>query len=239
MNRQEYYRREYKKINPQWQDSLSLYKDLIAENVHGGSFILDVGCGHGDFLKDVYARTPNTFGVDPDPRALEKNTIIQNKFTGTAAELLFKDNYFDLVVLAWVLEHLEKPQKVFKEICRVLKPGGKVIFLTPNKLNYNVWIIRLIPEKFHEFFTTRLYRRQEHDTYPQKYRINSPRRIRKILSAAGFQQKNLILNGDPSYISFNNFLFKTACLGEKIIAKIFPSAKVHLVGVFRKPENSA
>lgn len=36
---------------------------------------------------------------------------------------------FDLVVMGWVAKHLENPQKVFNEIHRVLKPGGKVIFL--------------------------------------------------------------------------------------------------------------
>ena len=41
--------------------------------------ILDVGCGHGEFLKPVFDRTPYTYGIDPDKDALEKNKFIKKK----------------------------------------------------------------------------------------------------------------------------------------------------------------
>mgnify|MGYP001204078536 CR=1 FL=1 len=142
----------------------------------------------------------------------------------------FKDNFFDLVVCAWVFEHLKNPQQSLKEIHRVLKPNGKLIFLTPNTLNYNVWIIRLIPSIFHNYLTKKLYNRQDNDTFPKQYRINTPKDIDKILSSAGLKKEKIILNEDPSYISFNSLSFKLALL----LDKIFKNRKVHIIGVYSK-----
>ncbi len=173
--------------------------------------------------------------MDPDSSALEKNTFIKHKSVASAEKLPFEDNTFDVVVSAWVLEHLPNPKESFSEIYRVLKPGGKVVFLTPNVWNYNVWIIRIIPEIFHDFLTKRLYARKENDTYPKKYKINSPKTIKNTLQKIGFKEDQLILNGDPSYISFNEFLYKFAVLIEKILdRKSLNFMKVHLIGVFEK-----
>jgi ubiquinone/menaquinone biosynthesis C-methylase UbiE len=153
MNKQEFYRHEYHRLKPDWQDSLNLYRNLIDSYVNSDTKILDVGCGHGDFLKPVHNKTIHSYGIDPDKEALDKNSFIKNKIIGTVESLPFESNFFDLVISAWVLEHLADPKKAFQEIFRVLKPGGKVIFLTPNAWNYNVWIIRLIPDRFQKSFT--------------------------------------------------------------------------------------
>ena len=235
MNKQKFYREEYQRLNPKWQDSLNIYRDTISSNVNSKTKILDVGCGHGNFLEPVYKKTIHSYGIDPDKAALDKNTFIKNKTLGSVEKLPFKNDFFDLVVSAWVLEHIPNPEKAFKEIHRVLKPNAKVVFLTPNVWNYNVWIIRLIPEIFHDFLTRKLYDRQENDTYPKEYKANSVRKIAKILEPIGFKKSQLILNGDPSYISFNTLLFKFASLLEKILDyKALRFMKVHLIGVYKK-----
>ncbi|MDP3941956.1 MAG: class I SAM-dependent methyltransferase [bacterium] len=235
MRKQEWYRQEYRRIRPEWRDSLSIYRDVIDEATNSDTRILDVGCGHGELLKPVYDKTLHTYGVDPDKEALDKNTLIKNTVVGTVEDLPFEGNFFDLVVSEWVLEHLPDPEKAFREIYRVLKPGGRVIFLTPNVWNYNVWIIRAIPNRFHDFFTKKLYERQEGDTYPVQYKINSVKRIAKTLEPIGFKKSQMILNGDPSYISFNRPLFALACLLEKVLdLEPLNFAKVHLIGVYEK-----
>lgn len=47
------------------------------------------------------------------------------------SKLTFSDNSIDLFVTQDVLEHVMDPFVAFKEICRVLKPGGAHIFTTP------------------------------------------------------------------------------------------------------------
>jgi SAM-dependent methyltransferase len=235
ITRQELYRQQYRRVNGHWEDSLHLYRDLIDHNTQKDTCILDIGCGHGDFLESVYARTPHTYGIDPDEQALKKNSIIRNTVLGTADALPFPDNFFDLVVSAWVLEHLDNPERAFQEIYRTLKPGGKVIFLTPNSWNYVVWINRLIPHRFHDFLTRKLYHRQEGDTYLVRYKINSLHTIDRTLLPLGFKKSQVIFNGDPSYISFNKLLFKFACSLENLLDKSFLRiAKVHIIGVYQK-----
>lgn len=235
MRKQEFYRQEYRRLKTDWRDSLTIYRDVINQQTNTETRILDIGCGHGDFLKPVYDKTPHTYGVDPDQEALDKNTLIKNKVVGVVENLPFESNFFDLVVSEFVLEHLDNPNKAFREIYRVLKPGGKVVFLTPNVWNYNVWIIRMIPNGLHDFFTRKLYDRQEGDTYPVRYKINSVKKIAKTLEPIGFKKSQVILNGDPTYISFNRPLFALGCLLEKILdLKPLKSGKVHLIGVYEK-----
>ncbi|MBU1445759.1 class I SAM-dependent methyltransferase, partial [Patescibacteria group bacterium] len=217
MSKQEHYRSRYKRNHPEWIDSMTIYGDLIDKEVKVGTKVLDIGCGHGEFLKDIYSRTEGTYGLDPDEAGLKKNTIIKHKNVGLADEIPFENNFFDVVVSAWVLEHVADPEKVFGEIYRVLKPGGKVIFITPNSWNYIVWINRLIPDKFHDYLTKKLYGRQENDTFKVHYRVNSVGKIEKILSKIGFKKSRIIVNGDPTYISFSNILFHISCLIEWVL----------------------
>lgn len=235
MNRQDGYRQKYAELKPGWKDSQTLYRELLEGMICPDIRVLDIGCGHSEFLTKAYSQSNHTYGVDLDASALQKNTLIQNKFVASGENLPFDDNFFDLVVSAWVLEHVEDPEKFFREVHRVLKPEGKVIFLTPNTWNYNVWIIRAIPNRLHDFLTRRLYGREEGDTFPVRYRINSARRIRRLLPALGFKEEKLILNGDPTYISFNRPLFWVARLVERLLdSKVMRNWRVHIIGVFTK-----
>ena len=235
MNRQEFYRQEYKRLKPNWDDSVSVYRDYIDNNTYGDTKILDFGCGHVDFMKTAYSRTQYVYGIEPNKHTLRKNITIKNKVVGVAEQIPFPDNFFDLSVSAWVVEHIDNPMEVFREIHRVLKPGGSLVFLTPNSWNYITWINRLIPNNTHDFLTRRLYDREEEDTYPVRYKMNSERSINAILLPLNFRKKQIIFNGDPSYISFNRALFAISCLIERFFEFTdLESAKVHIIAIYQK-----
>ncbi|GIV98521.1 MAG: SAM-dependent methyltransferase [Herpetosiphonaceae bacterium] len=237
MNKQEFYREKYRLLNPEWRNSLIIYRDLIATNTEPGTAILDIGCGHADFLEKVYIKSGLAFGIDPDKQALLKNVSIPYCVVGFGGHIPFKDNTFDLVLAAWVLEHVDKPDDIAKEVYRVLKPGGKFIFLTTNIWNYNVWIIRAIPNAFHGLLVKKLYKRVEEDTYPVAYKFNSPKKIDRILNQVGLKKEALILNGDPSYISFNDLLFLLARIVERVLStSLFKFARVHIIGIYQKTQ---
>jgi SAM-dependent methyltransferase len=235
MNRQEFYRQQYALRRPGWRHSLYIFRDVMDRYVRPGSHVLDIGCGHADFLAPVYARTQFTFGLDPDKLALDKNTTVQMRVAGLADTLPFCDESFDAVTSVWLCEHLADPEGAFREMRRVLKPGGHVVFLTPNAWNYNTWLIRLTPHALHDLLARKLHGRQEHDTYPVRYRFNTNSTIERILNHIGFRRTEVIFHGDPTYISFNRPLFDIACVVERLLDRpALQPARVHLIGVYQK-----
>ena len=232
MERQERYRAAYRRRAPGWRDSLDLYREQVAEAAVGGFRVLDLGCGHADLLAPILVGVPHTVGLDPDGRALARNGTIRHRVRGTGERLPFRDGAFDVVAAAWVVEHLADPGGVADEVRRVLRPGGRFVFLTPNARNPTVWLIRAVPNRLHDPLTRRLYGRQEDDTYPVRYRMNTPQAVDRILLPRGFGRVRLFLNGDPSYLSFDPTTFRAACALEALIGWVAPSARVHMIGVY-------
>jgi SAM-dependent methyltransferase len=229
-------REEYQRRNPTWVDSVSRYRVLIGTASSQGARILDLGCGRNGLHGDDLSCAPGAavFGVDPDPGALAANRVISCRVVGSGEDLPFATATFDIVASAWVLEHLDHPGLVFSEVRRVLATGGRFVFLTPNAWNYNAWMIRAIPHRWHAGLTRRLYGRGEGDAYPVRYRANSSARLHRLLNAAGFARTDLTYNGDPSYLAFNRPLLEASFGVERLLA-IPPlrGAQVHILGVAR------
>jgi SAM-dependent methyltransferase len=226
-------REEYRRRNPSWTDSVSRYRALISSVAADGARILDLGCGRNGLHGDDLGCAPRTtvVGIDPDPTALAANRVVTHRVVGSGEDLPFAAGAFDVVASAWVLEHLDHPGLVFAEVRRVLTNGGRFVFLTPNAWNYNAWMIRSIPHRWHATLTHRLYGRGEGDAYPVRYRANSGPTLRRLLNAAGFEQARLTYNGDPSYVAFNRPLLEAAFGVERVLAA--PSlqrARVHILG---------
>ena len=235
MDRQDRWRERYAAIRPGWTPTPHLYAALIADRVDAGTRVLDIGCGHADLLADVLAPAARVVGIDLDREALRRNPTIRQAVVASAERLPFDDASFDLVLLAWVVEHLERPASAFREMHRVLDRGGRVLFVTPNAWNYNAWLIRLVPNALHPFFTRRLYGRAAADTFPTRYRFNSPRRIDRVLSRIGFAKERIVLNGDPTYVAVTPWLFRLATWMERLYdLPWLRRARVHIVAVFRK-----
>jgi SAM-dependent methyltransferase len=233
MSRQERYRQLYRRLRPDWQDSLTIVRGLVDQNVGPESSVLDVGCGHAEWLSSEMAKTQLAVGVDPDLQALVRSGSLSHRVVAMAEGLPFAPGTFDVVVSAFVFEHLEEPLAAVREMRRVLRPTGRLIFLTPNAWNYNVWLIRLVPNRLHGLFTRRLYGRQDSDTYPVRYRLNTPPQIERTMSTAGFRRVQLLHNGDPTYVGLSRSLFAVARAIERLhdLGRL-RQARVHLIGVY-------
>jgi ubiquinone/menaquinone biosynthesis C-methylase UbiE len=107
---------------------------------------LELGCGIGSvaaFLAQQY--NLRVWGTDSDPAQIE---IARKRHPETdqltyrvedAAHLSFKDADFDLVISQNVFHHIARWQTVVREIARVLKPGGYLLWLD---LAFPGWIAR-------------------------------------------------------------------------------------------------
>ncbi|ASJ01158.1 class I SAM-dependent methyltransferase [Thermococcus gorgonarius] len=96
---------------------------------------LEIGVGTGKTLA-YYPPGLELYAVDGSEKMLEiakkraKELGIRVEFKLAEAERLpFPDNYFDTVISSFVFCTVPEPEKAMEEIRRVLKPGGKAIFL--------------------------------------------------------------------------------------------------------------
>lgn len=103
------------------------------ENNPGGR-ILDIGCGSGEFLAQMRDMGWAVSGVEPDASAVlaAKKKYGLNALQGSLESTSFPDHYFDVITMNHVIEHLARPVAILKECTRLLKPGGKIVLLTPN-----------------------------------------------------------------------------------------------------------
>ncbi len=232
LERQEAWRERYRREHPGWQPATHVYRDRVARHLGPETRVLDLGCGRGGVLEQLRPRTGWAAGVDPDWASLAEHRMPDLPRACARAEALpFPDSAFDLVCCSWVLEHLSDPAGALGEVARVLRPGGTFVFLTPNVLHPLVGINRLLQGAGGRLVLW-FYGRTGADTFPTFYRANSPRRLRALLENAGLEVQALLTVGDPTYLAFNEPLYRFSCALEALTPSF---AKVHLVGEARKP----
>jgi len=106
-----------------------------------GSRLLDIGCGSGSFLLLAKRFGFEVYGVEPSAFDDELNTRAGLQIHhGFLKDARFKENYFDVITINHVIEHMQKPSEVFAEIQRIAKPGGTIVIATPNANSLGFWI---------------------------------------------------------------------------------------------------
>lgn len=123
----------------------NLITDLITSKTETGvkTRILDIGCGDGSFIIK-FKKHCETFGVDISQNAVKiaKEAGINAYEIDVSSERLpFQDEYFDIIYMGDVIEHLTNPDFVIKEVARVTKTNGFLVLSTPNLAS---WINRLL-----------------------------------------------------------------------------------------------
>lgn len=172
--------------------------------------VLDIGCGRGEMVFFAAKHGAEAIGIDYSKSSIELSRIAQRKQSKSiqhktrflymdAKKLKFNDNFFDLIIMTDVVEHLypEELELVFKEIKRVLKSKGKLIIHTaPNKLFNDIFY------KFYSYpmgsFLTGFWNIINRSKYPN---IVSPKQIRT--------DSHLIMHiNEPTYFSLSNLYKK-------------------------------
>ncbi len=104
--------------------------------------VLDVGCGMGKYTMDMLAKGYKVEGLDLSPFLLQQFLRYNdNRFNVKlhAADILEApeelNEQFDFVIGYMTLHHLHVLHASFQSMFRLLKPGGKLIFLEPNPYN--------------------------------------------------------------------------------------------------------
>lgn len=123
----------------------NLIIDLITNEIsrRGRKKILDIGCGDGSFIIR-FKKYCEVFGVDVSRRAIKiaKEAGIDAYTVDVSCEKLpFEDEYFDIVYMGDVIEHLVNPDFAINEAARVIKSNGFLVLSTPNLAS---WLNRLL-----------------------------------------------------------------------------------------------
>ena len=178
-----------------WAAKSEAYASLIAEHLTPHTLWLDAGCGSRLLENDMdpsetwlATHCKSIFGMD---LAVTPNCNIRSLVRGSLYHLPFADNSLDLITCRMVVEHLDSPREAFAEVARSLRPGGAVIMITPNLLNYGVFgnavATKVMPEKLRLRIVHASDPRADEDVFPVRYKTNTMHRLAYLLNVSGLQ----------------------------------------------------
>ena len=106
-------------------------------------YLLDIGCGTGDFLQVAQSDGWRVCGVEPN----EKARTLANEKTGDHVFDIdklsqFEKHSFDVITLWHVLEHLPNLQEHILILKQLLKPEGRLVIAVPNYKSYDAWFYK-------------------------------------------------------------------------------------------------
>lgn len=232
LDKQNSYRERYRAMRPGWRTSGEVYESLVRRYAIRDAVVLDLGCGAGGVMELLGAQVGMLAGIDRHLPSLRCNRVCaMHRVLSDVDALPFPAASFDLVVSSWVIEHAARPERLFAEVSRVLKPAGHFVFLTPNAANYVTLLNRLTPKLAQAPLVRMLYGRGSMDTFPVTYRANTLRTLRKLASDAGLRICALETVHDPTYLAFGEVAFRLSAFVERFVAN---ERAVHIVGDFVK-----
>lgn len=93
--------------------------------------LLDVGCGEEYYLlKNLRNKVELLYGVDSDVESkVDENIHLKKEYL--IDKLPYPSNFFNVVIMAAILEHFEYPNEILRETYRLLKEDGELILTTP------------------------------------------------------------------------------------------------------------
>jgi len=183
-----------KRIVPSLTFAQDVYEEVLSRHVTPDTTWLDLGCGHrllpawrDKEEEQLVASCQSITGLDFSLAALKRHKHIVRRVQGDITHLSFRDECVDLVTANMVVEHLDDPERHFREISRILKPSGMFILHTPNARGYVSILRRLVPDILVHRLVSMLDGRPPEDVFRVHYRANTEERIEELASTCGFQ----------------------------------------------------
>jgi ubiquinone/menaquinone biosynthesis C-methylase UbiE len=171
----------------------NLFVDWIVESTPQGSAILDVGASDGTFcpqVKRIAQHAGRLAGVDPDTDKLKQNPFLSERYYSLLEDAEVPPGSFDALYCYFVFEHVAQEERFLEAASRVLKPGGKLFFITPNGRHYFAVLSSLLEklgmqQRMLGILTGGSGLKWHH---PAVYRLNCPSDIERIGRKYGFDR---------------------------------------------------
>lgn len=182
--------------------------------LQAGQSLLDLGTADGALVKVAQSRGLHANGLD-----------VTDGIDFETDRLPFDDDTFDTITGVSLIEHLRSPNVMLREIMRVLKPGGAIIFVTPN------WR-----------FSSKIFYNDPTHVHP--YTDTS---MRFLLKGAGFEQVTVVpwLVCKPSWLWSAPMAFELARMipfrwsQNRIIPEFLKGQSKSILAMAVKPEHSS
>lgn len=171
--------------------------------------ILDVGCGPGNYCQTLAKMGFNVYGVDFSKEMIKiaKSRDNENQINykqSNIYNLPFQNNYFDMLICIGVFQTVQDYKRAFKEIYRVIKPGGNFYLNTLNK-NAIKYLLKNLLKK-------------DESKIHKRYSFLQLRKELKKVSFSGIKVKG-VYYFYPFLTPLENFLINTRIY--KLLDKIF------------------
>ncbi|MFW5734838.1 MAG: glycosyltransferase, partial [Oceanidesulfovibrio sp.] len=125
------------------EKTFAIYLPYVRERIREGEVVLDLGCGRGEWLAMLRRNGIHGQGVDSNETMVRQTRV--RGFTVAHASALdhlqtLPDNSLAVVTAFHLMEHLPPDGlvRLWEETYRVLRPGGMLLFETPNPENVQV-----------------------------------------------------------------------------------------------------
>ena len=168
------------------------YNQLLNEfdKYKNNNRILDIGCFNGAFLNAAKKLSWTVYGTEISADAVELAKINTNGGdirVGELEDISFPADYFDVITMRDVIEHLPDPNKTLREIHRILRPNGLLYFDTPNFNSLERFVRQ---KKLHTIFPWHFYYFTSHT-------------ISRILMETGYNDVVCFSAGFGTFSTFN------------------------------------
>jgi SAM-dependent methyltransferase len=195
-----FYFKAERRIVPQLRSSQYAYYDALRAVIAPGCRWLDLGCGHQVLAEWMLTEEQSLVresgfvaGMDLDWQALLKHRSLDKRVFGNLTAMPFRSAAWDLVSANMVMEHLQDPAPVLREVHRLLAPNGTFVFHTPNYYHWVTLAAWWTPEALKKPLVKFLEGRSGSDVFQTHYQINTNAAVRRLAAENDFDVVDLRL----------------------------------------------
>lgn len=201
-------------------DGTVAFYERVNALLESAMVVVDFGAGRGRSAEDpvnyrrdlsvLRGKARTVIGLDVDEVVHHNPNVDVAHVVTPGSAVPLADESVDLVVSDFAFEHVEDPRWAAGELTRILRPGGWVCARTPNRWGYIGIPTRLVPNRLHHAVLRRAQpHKEERDTFPTAYRLNSRAQVRAHFPAHSFEDFTYAVDSEPSYFGSSRVAWRT------------------------------